>query len=203
MQQSSEDTTVMEVGTDETNAPAHYDTIQRIFHWSMAFIVILALALGLWSSFLPAGIPLRRALLDVHKSLGMTALVLILPRIAYRLLSRVPAEPSGSSRLTRAAASCVHILLYALMLGMPIAGYAFSAAGGYSLPWFGLFAWPRLLPHNLAVARIGDDIHVWGAWVAYAAVCMHIAAVCWHEVLTRDSVLVRMLPAWGRIRGRV
>jgi cytochrome b561 len=61
-------------------------------------------------------------LLDVHKSLGMMTLMLILPRILYRLFSRVSPEPADSSPLTRAAAKIVHTLLYVLMLIMPVSG---------------------------------------------------------------------------------
>jgi cytochrome b561 len=176
--------------------PVHYDFIQRAFHWSMAGLILAAVALGFWASFLPRGTPLRVELLDVHKSLGMTALLLILPRILYRLFSRVPPEPADSSPPARAAAKIVHILLYGLMLVMPVAGYTFSAAGGYSLPWFGLFSWPRLLPHDPVLAHADELVHLWGAWLVYAVVAMHVAAVGWHELITGNSVLVRMLPNW-------
>ena len=102
------------------------------------------------------GTPLRVELLDVHKSLGMTTLMLILPRILYRLFSRVPPEPADSSSPTRGAAKIVHSLLYVLMLVMPGAGYTFSPEGGYSLPWFGMFSWPRLLPLDPVLAHAGS-----------------------------------------------
>ena len=88
----------------DNDYPIHYDFIQRAFHWSMACLILTAMALGLWASFLPSGTPLRVELLDVHKSLGMTTQMLILPRILYRLFSRVPPGPADSSPLTRAAA---------------------------------------------------------------------------------------------------
>jgi cytochrome b561 len=173
--------------------PETYDRVQRTFHWTMAAIVLTAVLLGLWSSFLTPGTPFRQELLDVHKSLGLTAAMLILPRIVYRLLTRVPPDTDGSP-LTRAAAHGAHLTLYALMLFMPITGYISSAAGGHSLPWFGLFQWPRLLGKDAALSHWGEWLHDHGAWVVYAVIAIHIAAVVWHQFYKKDGVLARMLP---------
>ncbi len=175
-----------------------YDHVQRAFHWSMAVIIIVAVLLGLWASFLIPGTPLRRALLEVHKSFGMTALLLIVPRIAYRLLVPGPAELAHGTAVTRAAARGGHLLLYLLMVVMPISGYLFSGAGGYSLPFFGLFSWPRIVPHDDIVAKFGQTIHDRAAWAVCSMLLIHFAAVVVHEVFTPHSALARMLPSWRR-----
>src|SRR4051812_13871256 len=127
----------MNATTHAVTAPAavfpHYDRVQRILHWSMAAIIIVAVAIGLYCSFLVPGTPARKMLLDVHKSLGMTALALAFIRTGYRLLVSPPAYLEPLGRLTRAGASSAHLSLYGLMLFMPITGYMFSAAGLYVL----------------------------------------------------------------------
>ena len=65
-------------------------------------------------------------------------------------------------------------------------------AGGYSLPWFGLFQWPCLLPHDLGIAEWGKLLHDRGGWVIAAVVALHLAAVIWHHWIKRDEVLSRM-----------
>jgi cytochrome b561 len=175
------------------NPPA-YDRPQRFFHWTMAAIILCALGLGLWASFLTPGTPFRRGLLELHKSLGFTAAALILPRIVYRLISRPPPADKSSGWLSHAAAHAAHLCLYALMLFMPVSGYMFSAAGGYSLPWFGLFQFPRLLDKVPAVSQAGQMLHNWGALVLYVVVAAHLAAVLFHQFVKRDGVLSRMLP---------
>lgn len=175
-----------------------YDQVQRAFHWSMAVVIIVAVLLGLWASFLIPGTPLRRALLDVHKSFGMIALLLIVPRIAYRLLVPGPIELAHGSAVTRAAARGGHLLLYVLMILMPISGYLFSGAGGYSLPFFGLFSWPRIVPRDDILSNLGQTIHDWAAWAVYSMLLIHIAAVVVHEALTPHSALARMVPSWRR-----
>jgi cytochrome b561 len=170
-----------------------YDRVQRVFHWTMAVIVLVAIALGFWASFLTPGIPLRKALLEVHKSLGFTVAVLIVPRIIYRVFAAIPPLIDDTGPLARIAAVAAHVTLYGLMLFMPITGYMFSAAGGYSLPWFGLFHWPRLFGLDPATAQLGQWLHDHGAWLVYAVVSLHLAAVGWHHFYKKDGVLSRML----------
>jgi cytochrome b561 len=179
------------IRTEETS---QYDRVQRTFHWTMAGIILLAMLLGLWASFLKPGTPLRVNLLEVHKSLGITAFLLALPRIAYRWLAKAPNKDGETGLLTRAAARSAHLSLYVMMLFMPLTGYVFSAAGGYSLPWFGLFHWPRLLAKDRSVSEAGEMLHDKGAWIIYAIVAVHLAAVAWHHFYRKDNVLSRMLP---------
>ncbi len=172
----------------------HYDRVQRAFHWSMAIVIVAAMLIGLYCAYRPPGDATRRFLLEWHKSLGMTAMTLIVLRIAYRIAVAAPPYAERMSRLNHAAASGAHLALYILMLFMPLTGYWNSAAGGYSLPFFWLFQWPRVLPLDKASSRLGEELHYWGAWAIYAVVGLHIAAVLWHRLVKRDSVLDRMLP---------
>jgi cytochrome b561 len=77
------------------------------------------------------------------------------------------------------------------MISMPVTGYMFSAAGGYSLPWFGLFQWPRLLHRDASLSDWGEFLHDRGAWIISAIILVHLAAVAFHW-LRRDEVLSRM-----------
>ncbi|WP_448954857.1 cytochrome b [Labrys neptuniae] len=170
-----------------------YSRPQRFFHWAMAAIILVALGLGLWASFLEAGTPTRKFILEIHKSLGFTAALLLLPRLTFRLIWPVSTSSESENPAARLAAHAAHWTLYGLMVFMPVTGYMFSAAGGYSLPWFGLFQWPRLLGHDSAIAAAGEWLHDHGAWVLYAVVGLHLAAVCWHRFYKKDAVLSRML----------
>jgi cytochrome b561 len=171
-----------------------YDPTQRGFHWLMAAIIFVAIAIGIYASDLPTGTALRRGLLDIHKSLGMTALVLAVFRLIYRVIRGAPAYRQPPAPWSHAAAVAVHFSLYGLMLFMPITGYLSSAAGGYSLPWFGVFSWPRLVPHDKPLAHLGEHFHIWGAWIICALLTVHILAVIWHQWIKKDEVLARMLP---------
>ena len=181
-----------------TTAPAadapttRYRPSQRIVHWLMAIVIISALAIGLYCSYLVPATPLRRVLLDVHKSLGMTALVLIAIRLPLRLSLGEPAYKQPLDVFNHYAARGAHILLYALMILMPLAGYTTSAAGGHDLPWFGLFEWPNLLPLDRSLEKTAAEIHEYGAYCLYAIVSLHILAALWHRFFRRDGVMERM-----------
>lgn len=180
--------------TTGSETVARYDRVQRLLHWLMAAIILAAVAIGLYCSTQAPGTPVRRALLEVHKSLGMTALVLVVIRVGYRLFAGAPSHGRYLGRLTRLAANSAHLMLYALMVMMPVTGYLFSAAGGYSLPWFGLFQWPRLVPVGKALASTWQYFHDWGADIIYVVLALHLAAVAWHHFVMKDDVLARMLP---------
>lgn len=182
-----------------TTAPAQdaptnrYRPSQRILHWLMAIVIISALIIGLYCSYLVPGTPLRRVLLDIHKSLGMTALILIAIRLPLRLSLGEPTYERPLDVFNHLAARGAHLLLYALMILMPLAGYTTSAAGGHDLPWFGVFEWPNLLPLDKSLERTAAAIHEYGAYCLYTVVSLHILAALWHHFFRKDEVLRRML----------
>ncbi|MGY2047746.1 cytochrome b [Methylobacterium sp. JK268] len=172
-----------------------YHPAQRGFHWGMAALIGIALALGIAAAYLPPGTSPRREILDIHKSIGLTVLVLLPLRLVSRWILGEPSYRAPPSRLAHAAARAAHLALYGLMLLMPLSGYVDSGAGGYSLPWFGLFSWPRLVPLDKALSHTGAAVHEWGAWAIGGLLALHVAAVVWHAAIRRDEVLGRMWPA--------
>ncbi len=192
----------MKTGTIDRTAPGRapatsYSPGLRALHWLMAAIIVVAIGIGFYCSYLTPGTQPRRFLLEIHKSLGMTAFFLLFVRLILRLKSPVPADRNPLGRLAKAAAHSAHGLLYALMIAMPVTGYLFSAAGNYQLPWFGLFQWPRLVPLDKELAKLGQALHGWGADILYIVLALHIAAVVWHRFVLKDGVLERMWPARG------
>lgn len=181
------------IATTVETPPSRYRSSQRLLHWLMAIVIISALVIGLYCSYLTPGIPLRRALLDVHKSLGMTALFLIAIRLPLRLSLGEPANQRPLGVFNHLAARSAHVLLYMLMILMPFAGYTTSAAGGHDLPWFGLFQLPNLLPLDKGIERTAAGIHEYGAYCLYAIVSLHILAALWHHFVRKDEVLKRMM----------
>lgn len=196
----------MTIRTDTASPPPprfHYDVVQRGLHWLMALIIVSAIALGVYAALQIPGTSPRREVLEIHKSLGMSALVLVAIRILYRVWKGEPSYRRPLARLVEAGAKAGHLALYMLMVFMPLSGYLFSAAGGYSLPWFGLLSWPRLLRVDKSWALAGQSLHHWGAWLLGGVLLVHLLAVVWHAVVRHDEVLSRMLPSTtSRGRGR-
>ena len=181
---------VLDAGPDEGRY--RFDRVQRWLHCIMASLSVAAIALGIVSDYLPAGRQPRQGLLEVHKSIGFTILALLIIRVMWRLMAGEPPYRMPLGQLNHLASRAGHVVLYTLMLFVPITGYLYSAAGGYDLPWFGLFEWPRLVPHDNVISAWGKLLHDRGGWVIAAVVALHLAAVAWHQWIKRDEVLSRM-----------
>ena len=175
-----------------SEARFRFDRLQRWLHWTMAILIFLAIGLGIASACYPVGQQPRKFLLEIHKSIGFTVAALLIARLSWRLFAGEPPYRQPLDRLTRVASRAGHAALYALIIAMPVTGYMFSAAGGYSLPWFGLFQWPRLLPRDNGIAGWGERLHDGGAWVISGVILVHLAAVAFHRWVKRDEVLSRM-----------
>jgi cytochrome b561 len=161
----------------------------------MAALILGALAIGFVVYFVVGDGPLRVPMLTIHKSLGMTALILGALRIVYRLSVGAPPYAVPLGRLIHKASQAGHLALYALMLATPIVGYIASSAGGYEISWFGLFDFPGLAPRDHALMQKAIGLHFWLGWAIASVLAIHIAAVFWHACVKRDEVLSRMWPS--------
>jgi cytochrome b561 len=172
-----------------------YDARLRLIHWASAVLFIAAMLIGFYCGLQAPGTSPRRELLEVHKSLGVTLFFLAILRIMVRAATTAPPQPASFGPLVRLAARLNHWALYAVLFAMPITGYLFSSAGGYSLKFFWLFSWPRLISDSPSVAHAGEVSHDALAYLVYVAVALHLMATIWHVAVKRDATLSRMWPA--------
>lgn len=177
------------------NSTDSYGIIAQAFHWLVALLVLVQLALGVYAARLPLSLA-RLEWISRHKSLGLAILVLVLLRLLWRLLERPPALPDAMPAWERRSALGTHRLLYLLLVVAPLAGWLFASTAGLSVNWFGLFRVPDLLAKNPALAHVFKAAH--GVAVALLALLLvaHVAAALRHAA-RRDGVMRRMLP-WGR-----
>ncbi len=172
-----------------------YSAPLRALHWLMAAIIFAAIGLGVWATFLPRGTHPRVEILDIHKSLGLTALALVGLRAMVRLASRTPPYRPPLGRLNHMAASAAHGLLYVAMVALPVSGYVHSMAGGHGFKWFGLFPVPSLVARSEQVDAGAGQVHYVFALAIGALLTAHVLAALWHGLVRRDGVLARMWPA--------
>jgi cytochrome b561 len=162
------------------------------FHWVIAVLVIVNLAIGLLHESLLDGV---KGAIPLHKAIGLTVLVLTLGRITWRLLHHPPRLPETITGSARHAARTSHFLLYALMLLLPLSGWVMTSGAKVPHPvsWFGLFDIPSL-PVSRALGKAGHESHEILGYLMAVLVVIHIAAAVRHHFLLRDSVLARMIP---------
>ena len=71
----------------------------RVLHWLMALIVICMVPLGIAVNYLPWD-GFQDFLFNLHKSLGIVVLALVVIRLIYRLTHKPPALPSSVPALS-------------------------------------------------------------------------------------------------------
>lgn len=167
-----------------------YSKGAMILHWLIAFALAFELALGFSMPHGPEGF----ALFQLHKSVGITILLLTLIRIGWRAThSRPPAVEHG---LTHTLANAVHIGFYAFMLLAPLTGWAVVSTSRLSVPTmlYGVVPLPHL-PLPAGISEAAEETHELLAWVGIALFVLHVAGAIRHEVLLRRALLERMAPS--------
>jgi len=171
----------------------HYTRTAKGLHWVMAILLIGLLALGFYMHDLPLS-PEKLQLYSWHKWAGVTAFLLVLVRLAWRVAHRPPALPASMPKLMQLAAHAGHLALYLLMLAMPLSGWLMSSAKGFQTVWFGILPIPDLLEKNKELGAQLAEVHEALAILFILTLLAHIAAALKHHFIDKDDILTRILP---------
>ncbi len=170
-----------------------YSTVSLAFHWGLALLVLIQVLLITAHDAIDG--PMSRELVQIHKALGLSVLVLTLARIGWRMANPALSMPAGTPNWQRIAARVSHVGFYVLLIGIPLMGWAASSAGGRDITWFGLFNWPLLpIPQSRDLAGTLMDLHRAGVKLLYVLLALHVLAALKHQFVDRDNVLHRMIP---------
>jgi len=174
-----------------------YSAFSLILHWVIAGAV-LAQVLLIAAHEATEG-PISREFVGLHKSVGLTILVLTLVRIGWRLANPAIALPAEMPRWEKVLARTTHVLFYVALIAMPLTGWLASSAGGREIVWFGLFDWPLLpVSGGRTAARGFMEIHGLVVKGRYVLIALHVIGALKHQFVSRDNVLHRMIPVIPR-----
>ena len=189
--------------TDASHAPtsARHPALTVAVHWTSAFAVVVAFALAWGREALDDPQP-RAALMQVHQAAGLFVLGLLVLRVGTRLTQWSSRPRHALPRPLALAALAGHLALYALLLAMPLLGWALANAQGHAVRLPGLPAFPTLVGTDPDLADTIESWHVGVSWVLLGVVGMHVAAALFHRFVRRDDVLASMLPAPAARRSR-
>ena len=186
------------------NNEARYGTVAMSFHWLIAALIATNLILGFYfANVMSSHDPGFFAIVQLHKSIGLTVLVLSVLRLGWRLINPIPPLPADFGTGLRILARGSHYLFYALMIGIPLLGWSLVSSSPRGTPtlYFGLFAWPHIpfladLPRasKRVYSETFAELHAVLAYSAAALLVLHVSAVMWHNFSRKDTVLRRMLP---------
>lgn len=188
--------------------PARYATGAILLHWAIAACFAVQIGLG-WRMDGPRG-PETFAVFQLHKSVGITILLLTLVRLAWRIANPPPPFPPTMKVWEKRLAHAVHVGFYGLLLGLPLTGWLLVSASKTAIPTylFSTIPWPHvpgvpgLAPGTKAgveeAAEIGHHALI---YLSYAVLFLHVAGALKHQFLERGGDLARMIPVPARSLG--
>jgi len=188
-----------------SNLTEQFSPAARVLHWLMALMILTMLFIGV--GMVSTVSEWHSRLVSIHKPLGIAILLLALVRLAVRLRRPPPPLPADLPVPQKLAAHASHWLLYALMIAMPIIGWAMLSAGGYPVMLGTSFHLPPILPADPVAFAILRHLHTWLALLLFLTFLAHLAAALYHGLIRRDGVLSGMVGRRGQAamqsRGRL
>src|SRR3954471_21697908 len=95
---------------------ARYSTLAIILHWLIAAAIVLQVVLAGRMEGPPT--PESFAVTQLHKSIGITILLLSLARLGWRLTHPPAPLPASMARWERVLAQITHVGFYVVMIAM-------------------------------------------------------------------------------------
>jgi cytochrome b561 len=170
-----------------------YSAVTMLLHWAIAIGVIVQWRIAETAEHAPeeeAG-----AIMANHFSLGVTILVLVLLRLAWRFVHRPPPLAAHLQPWERTLAKTTHTLFYVLLIVMPLAGWVAMSSFARGVPVWGLFDLPPLpVPENVERGMAIFELHGVAGTVLLGLVVIHVLGALKHTLIDKDGNLFRMLP---------
>lgn len=172
---------------------ARYSTAAIALHWLIALALAFQLSLGWRLEEMPKGVG-QFAAFQLHKSVGITILLLSLARLALRVWGPKPARLPDSP-LNHMLATLVHWSFYLVMIGGPLTGWILVSTAKVKVPTllFGIIPWPHL-PVSAAMHGVSEALHGLLAFLGVALFVLHIAGALRHQFMKGEPLLARMMP---------
>lgn len=167
-----------------------YSSVAIFLHWLLALTLAFQLALGFAMPRDASGF----AAYQLHKSVGILILVLTVLRLIWRFTHRPPAGLEQG--LMGSLAKAVHVGFYALLLLIPLSGWALVSTADFKVPTvlFGTIPWPHL-PLPSSANGPAEFAHEYMSWLGIVLFVLHVAGAVRHHFIIKDDLLQRMAPA--------
>ena len=175
------------------NTPTHYGAITKLLHWSIAVLIIGLTGLGIYMVDLTYYDRYYNVSLETHKALGILVLELAIIKILWSACSTSPVPAAGLKPWEKLAAKLMHLTLYAMMVLIPLSGYAISTSDGKTVSFFGWYEVPAWLPPIENLNQTASEVHYYLAYITIGLVSLHFAAALKHQLIDKDGTLRKMI----------
>jgi cytochrome b561 len=178
---------------------SRYGAVAQSFHWLTAILVLVAFIYGPGGSEQRVYSAARDFDRQLHETLGLCVLSLVVLRLLWRLVDTRP-DPVEVARWMGLAARAVQAGLYVLLFAVPLTAIAGAWLEGHPLTLLGgLEIAPRLAQAH-AAGQLVAEVHTWLGDAILWLAGLHAAAGLFHHFVLRDGVLLSMLPGRGPVR---
>lgn len=175
------------------NSADRYGLVAVLIHWIVAAAVLGLFALGYWMVDLTYYDDWYKQAPDIHRSVGILLLAVMLVRVVWRIASRGPEPLASHKRWEVASAHAAHGLLYFLIFVAMGSGYLISTADGSSISVFDWFEVPSVTGQIKGLEDTAGEVHYYSTWAIVALVAVHASGALKHHFIDRDQTLRRML----------
>jgi cytochrome b561/polyisoprenoid-binding protein YceI len=182
---------------------ARYSGGAILFHWVIAVLILANFLIAWTMGDRSLDKTLSFALFQLHKTVGITVLLLTFGRLAWRLMNPPPPLPASMKPWEKRLSHGVHILFYVAMIILPLLGWMTVSASPTGIPTylFGVVPWPHIAPlANMPISakegayeffEIGHEL---AAWFMLFLLGLHVAGALKHQLLDKQQSLARMAP---------
>jgi cytochrome b561 len=171
----------------EGNLPEVYNGAMQVFHWTVGGSIVACIGLVQVAQYYKGKTKMQ--MMYYHKSFGLLAGMLVVPRLAVRATSMVPVHPPGP-KWEILAGTISHYALYGFMVWMPFTGILMGYYSGKGLPFF----WTSFSggkDGKLAgqFFKLHKQVGTYGQYL----VPVHVGAVGYHYAIHGRNLFTRIL----------
>lgn len=177
-----------------------FTAVARLLHWTMFAMILAMLFIGVGMVSTVSGYPRWSASIARWASRSWCW---------RRSAWSIAPDPFGAAAAAampgwqRVAAHLSHVALYALMLGLPLVGWAMLSAGAYPVVLYQELHLPAILPPDPMLYAVLRRVHRLLAYLLFGVFLAHLGAALLHALVYRDGVFASMASMAAPISGRL
>ena len=194
------------------NNNTKYTNVAIVLHWLIGIAILFMFVLGWFMTELPKETPKttsfdifnlglitwgveeeqsqRSFYFNLHKSVGLSLLMLIVLRMYWRFTHRPPAFLNSMKLWEKRLAKATHHSLYLLMFLIPLSGIIMSAGSKYGIKWFCIKVIPGF--DDKAIRELFYEFHEIFGLLLLLILILHILGAVKHSIVDKDGTLRRM-----------
>jgi cytochrome b561 len=173
-----------------------YSPTARRLHWTTVVLLLIQIPVGLYMVYRGNALNIWDTLTNVlyssHKLIGVSILVVVIWRLAYRFSRGAPTDEPTIEPWQRIVSRLNHWGIYLLLVATPIAGYIgislFPALDIFGIPL------PGVVAPDKEAAKTAFAIHGLLVLLLVLMIALHVGAALYHYLIRKDNVLGRMIP---------